>query len=386
MTRDVLRRDVPTPRGREHVREVAAEGAARATVLLVHGNCSSSAFFDPLLRALPADVRGVAVDLRGYGDAEPRPVDATRGVRDFADDVAAVLDALDLARPLVAVAHSAGAGVVLQLATDRPDLFDAILLEAPMSPYGFGGTRDVAGTPLSPDFAGSGGGTANPAFVAALAAGDRSEDAGSPRDVLRRFYVADPAALGEPLGALEELLLDSVLSTRTGDDSYPGDRAPSGTWPGVAPGTRGMNNAISAKYCDLSGFATSGATAPVLWVRGDADAIVSDTSLFDLAQLGALDAVPGWPGAETHPPQPMVAQTRAVLDAYAAAGGRYREEVRPGVGHSPHLEEPDVFLGLLLGLVDTAVADVDAAAAARAGTTPPAPAQTPPSAPLEVQP
>ena len=349
----------------------------------MHGNCSSSAFFDPLLRALPADVRGVAVDLRGYGDAEPRPVDATRGVRDFADDVAAVLDALDLARPLVAVAHSAGAGVVLQLATDRPDLFDAVLLEAPMSPYGFGGTRDDDGTPLSSDFAGSGGGTANPAFVAALAAGDRSENAGSPRDVLRRFYVADPASLGEPLGELEELLLDSVLSTRTGDDNYPGDRTTSDTWPGVAPGTRGMNNAISARYCDLSGFATSGATAPVLWVRGDADAIVSDASLFDLAQLGALGAVPGWPGAETHPPQPMVAQTRAVLDAYAAAGGRYREEVRPGVGHSPHLEEPDVFLGLLLGLVDGAVAGTTTV---RAGTTPPAPAQTPPSAPLEVQP
>jgi len=385
VTREVLRHDVATARGREHVREVVADGDVRATVLLVHGNCSSSAFFDPLLRALPADVRGVAVDLRGYGDAEVRPVDATRGVRDFADDVAAVVDALDLAHPLVAVAHSAGAGVVLQLATDRPDLFDAVLLEAPMSPYGFGGTRDVDGTPLSADFAGSGGGTANPAFVAALAAGDRSEDAGSPRDVLRRFYVADPASLGEPLGDLEELLLDSVLSTRTGDDNYPGDQTSSGTWPGVAPGTRGMNNAISARYCDLSGFATSGATAPVLWVRGDADAIVSDASLFDLAQLGALGAVPGWPGAATHPPQPMVAQTRAVLDAYAAAGGRYREEVRPGVGHSPHLEEPDVFLGLLLGLVDTAVADVDAAAA-RADATPPAPAQTEPSAPLEVQP
>lgn len=81
----------------------------------------------------------------------------------------------------------------------------------------------------------------------------------------------------------------------------------------------------------------------------------------------------------------MVAQTRAVLDAYAAAGGGYREEVRPGVGHSPHLEEPDVFLGLLLGLVDSAVVVVDADAA-RAGATPPAPAQTEPSAPLEVQP
>ncbi len=359
------------------MREVAADGAARATVLLVHGNCSSSAFFDPLLRTLPSDVRGVAVDLRGYGDAEVRPVDATRGVRDFADDVAAVLDALDLARPLVAVAHSAGAGVVLQLATDRPDLFDAILLEAPMSPYGFGGTRDVDGAPLSPDFAGSGGGTANPAFVAALAAGDRSEDAGSPRDVLRRFYVADPASLGEPLGALEELLLDSVLSTRTGDDNYPGDRTASGTWPGVAPGTRGMNNAISARYCDLSGFATSGATATVLWVRGDADAIVS-TRRCSTSRTSARSArCPGGRApARTRPsrwsprPAPSSTPTRP------RAGGTVRR-CGPASGTAPTSRSRTC---------PRAPARAGRRGRRTSGRHTPASALTTPSAPLEVQP
>ena len=61
---------------------------------------------------------------------------------------------------------------------------------------------------------------------------------------------------------------------------------------------------------------------PVLWIRGTDDVIVSDTSLYDLAHLGALGAVPGWPGAGgATRPQPMVSQTRAVLDAYAAGGG-----------------------------------------------------------------
>lgn len=357
--REIVHRDVVTPRGREHLREVAvpADRSARATVLFVHGNCSSSAFFDPVLRALPDDVRGIAVDLRGYGDAELRPVDATRGMRDFADDVAAVLDVVDPPGPLVAVAHSAGAGVVMQIAIDRPTAFDAFVLEAPMSPYGFGGTRDPDGRPLSPDFAGSGGGTANPDFVAALAAGDRGDDPGSARNVLRSFYVADPAGLGDD----EEMLVDSVLSTRTGDDNYPGDVVTSEAWPGVAPGTRGMNNAISPKYCDLSGFATSGTTAPVLWIRGDADAIVSDTSMFDLAHLGALGAVPGWPGPDSHPAQPMVAQMRAVLDAYAASGGSYREVVLPGIGHSPHLEDRETFRELLLSTVTALGADADSA-------------------------
>ena len=71
----------------------------------------------------------------------------------------------------------------------------------------------------------------------------------------------------------------------------------------------------------------------IVWVRGDSDAIVSDTSLFDLAYLGSLGFVPGWPGAEACPPQPMVGQTRAVLDRYAAAGGTYREVVYPDCGH-----------------------------------------------------
>ena len=348
--REILHHDVVTSRGREHVREVAVapDQPIRATVLFVHGNCSSSAFFDPLLPTLPDDVRGLAVDLRGYGDAEQRPVDATRGMRDYADDVLAVLDAVDAAHPLIAVAHSAGAGVVMQIGIDRPATFDAFVLEAPMSPYGFGGTRDLDGRPLSPDFAGSGGGTANPDFVAAIAAGDRSNDPGSPRDVLRQFYVADPATLGDN----EEMLLDSVLSTRVGDGNYPGDIVTTDSWPGVAPGTGGINNAISPKYCDLSGFATSGAAAPVLWIRGDVDAIVSDASMLDIANLGALGIMPGWPGQDSHPAQPMVAQMRAVLDSYAAAGGSYREVVLPGIGHSPHLEDPKAFGSHLTDVIE----------------------------------
>ncbi|MDW8233861.1 MAG: alpha/beta hydrolase, partial [Roseiflexaceae bacterium] len=56
---------------------------------------------------------------------------------------------------------------------------------------------------------------------------------------------------------------------------------------------------------------------------------------------------PGWPGAEVCPPQPMIAQIRAVLDAYAAHGGRYAEHVLSECGHSPHIEKPEEFRGLL---------------------------------------
>jgi pimeloyl-ACP methyl ester carboxylesterase len=45
----------------------------------------------------------------------------------------------------------------------------------------------------------------------------------------------------------------------------------------------------------------------------------------------------------------MVAQTRAVLDGYAAAGGRYREVVIEDSGHGPHLDQPERFLAELAG-------------------------------------
>src|SRR6185295_16133019 len=128
---------------------------------------------------------------------------------------------------------------------DHPERISAILFEAPLSPYGFGGTRDLDGTPTTADFAGTGGGTANPDFVRRIAAQDRSADAPtSPLAVLRSAYVADPASLGDD----EQLLLDTVLGTRIGTDNYPGDATTSDNWPGMAPGDRGVLNTMAPKH------------------------------------------------------------------------------------------------------------------------------------------
>jgi pimeloyl-ACP methyl ester carboxylesterase len=87
-------RRVPTKRLTVNVLEV--DGAAGEPVLFVHGNVSSSLFWQPTMLALPAGFRPLAVDLRGFGDTDPEPVDATRGLDDFADDLAALLAALGL--------------------------------------------------------------------------------------------------------------------------------------------------------------------------------------------------------------------------------------------------------------------------------------------------
>ena len=339
--------DVPTSRLRTRVRDTGPVPGQVGTLICLHGNCSSSAFFHRLLHTLPPGWRGIAPDLRGYGETEAATLDATRGMRDFADDVVALMDALEIERAAF-LGHSAGGGVVMQLAIDHPHRVAQVLLEAPASPYGFGGTSDVNGTPVWPDYAGSGGGTANADFTAAIAAGDRSSDhPHSPLNVFRSLYVA-PGTLTD-----EELLLESVLSTRVGPGNYPGDSVPSQNWPGVAPGRTGINNALSPKYMDVSAFADVPQVGPVLWVHGDTDAIVSDNSALDFGQLGALGAIAGWPGEGIYPPQPMVSQMRSVLQRFAANGGTYREVELPGIGHSPHIEVPDRFGELLSELLQS---------------------------------
>ncbi|MBZ5708936.1 alpha/beta hydrolase [Nannocystis pusilla] len=347
----IVQQLVPTSRLRVHTRIAGPAGAP--LVVLVHGNVSTGAFFEPLMASLAGRFHVIAPDMRGFGDSEPAPIDATRGVRDFADDLRALLVALDLSsRPAVLVGWSAGGGVVMQYAIDHAADVAGLVLENPMSPFGFGGSKGVRGTPYTDDFAGSGGGTANPEFARLIRAGDRGDDnQTSPRNVMNAFYFKPPFRV-EP--ALEDAFVAAMLKTRIGDDHYPGDTRTSPNWPGVAPGTRGMNNAISARYTDLSGFARVEPRPPVLWIRGADDQIVSDTSLFDFGFLGKLGAVPGWPGDDVAPPQPMVGQMRAVLDDYAAAGGRYHEEVFAECGHSPHIEQPERFLTAVQKFADEA--------------------------------
>jgi len=73
---------------------------------------------------------------------------------------------------------------------------------------------------------------------------------------------------------------------------------------------------------------------------GSTDDTMSDTSAFDLAFLGQIGAVPGWPGADTMPPQPMHQQIQAVLDRYAANGGEVRVVTLESCAHGVPLEDP----------------------------------------------
>ncbi|WP_127473081.1 alpha/beta hydrolase [Microbacterium sulfonylureivorans] len=313
------------------------------TVVLIHGNVSSSLFWQELMQDLPTDLRVIAIDLRGFGGTEHAPIDATRGVRDFSDDVHATLEALDIRRAHL-VGWSMGGGVVMQYALDHPVL--SLTLESPVSPYGVGPTRRD-GTRLTDDDAGCGGGSTNPDFVQRLIDHDESDEAPtSPRNVFRSSYVADGYTSEN-----EDVWVASMLTTSTATGNYPGDSARSENWPGFAPGRIGVLNSMAPQYYDVSGIVDLGEKPPVLWVHGTLDPIVSDSSLYEFNNLGKLGIIPEWPGDEVAPPQPMVSQMRDVLAAYSAGGGVVTELALEGVGHTAHLERPAEFRHALLTVI-----------------------------------
>jgi pimeloyl-ACP methyl ester carboxylesterase len=328
-----------------------AAGAGATPIVLVHGNCSSSLFFQDFMLALASTGRYTlyAPDMRGYGDSEVLPVDATRGVRDFSDDLAAFARALALPA-FHLLGWSLGGSVAIQYAIDYPGMLRSLILESASSPFGFGGTKGAEGTPVWPDYAGSGAGTVNPDFVQSLAKGDRSSDQTSARTVMNSFYFKPPFRVAADR---EEIYVSAILSTRTASPgNYPGEVVASPNWPNVAPGRLGVNNALSPKYLRQDDFVTCQIKPPVLWMHGLDDQIVSDTSLFDIGFLGQLGAVPGWPGADIYPPQPMKTQIRALLEQYKANGGEYREVALPDCGHTPHIEKHEEVAALCMEFVD----------------------------------
>lgn len=309
-------------------------------VLFLHGQLSSATWWEETMLALPAGFRGIAPDQRGYGDADlAKKVDATRGAGDWADDAAALLDHLGIDKAHM-VGNSLGGLVVWRMMRDYPERFLTITLVDPGSPFGFGATKDIDGTPTTPDFAGSGGGLSNPELMQRMKDGDRSMDSPvSPRTAIRTAVLKPPFVL-----AREEEWLSSLLSTHIGERDVPGDSVPSPNWPHMAPGVWGGMNALSPKYAgDVSKIYDGRLTVPVLWVRGSHDLAVSDTAAADPGFLGRMGLLPGWPGEEAYPPQPMLGQIRNVLEKYAAAGGSYKEVVIDDAGHVPFIEKPEEF-------------------------------------------
>ncbi len=308
-------------------------------IVFLHGNLSAATWFEETMQRLPETFRAIAPDLRGYGGADPAAlVDATRGTKDYADDLAALMDELGI-KTAHLVGHSMGGGVLWQFLSDYPQRVLSLTQISPSSPYGFGCSKPD-GTPCFMDGAGSGAAAVNPEFVKLLIAQDMSASFDfSPRNILNGFVWKPPF-----VPRRIEALLASALAQHTGEKSYPGDVVASGNWPGVAPGKFGSTNALAPNnQHEPLGFCEVGQKPPILWVHGADDMVVSDNSMFDLGSLGKQGLVPGWPGEDVFPPQPMVSQTSRVLDLYEQNGGDVERCVIDDCGHSAYIEKPEAF-------------------------------------------
>lgn len=124
-------RAVPLDTGAVHV---CMRGAGPVTVVLAAGAGQTSRTWAPLQRSLAATARVVTFDRPGLGESPPGqlPRTPTR----IAQELRAVVEALDLTGPLVLVGHSMGGLHVLRYATLYPErVMGVLILDAP--PPGF---------------------------------------------------------------------------------------------------------------------------------------------------------------------------------------------------------------------------------------------------------
>jgi pimeloyl-ACP methyl ester carboxylesterase len=112
--------------GDAHLAAIVWEGSAGApTVVAIHGITANAWSWAAVARELDERVRLVAVDLRGRGGSSDAP--PPFGIRQHADDVAAVVAALDCAPSLLA-GHSMGTYVALLCAERHPAAVTDVVL------------------------------------------------------------------------------------------------------------------------------------------------------------------------------------------------------------------------------------------------------------------
>jgi pimeloyl-ACP methyl ester carboxylesterase len=107
--------------------------AEERLVVLCHSAPGAGSFDPDPAQTKASDVTLLSVDRPGYGRSDPVPAGRWSTVGSAADDIAAVLDSLDVEQVGVA-GWSAGGRVALALAARRPDLVDRVVVVATPAP------------------------------------------------------------------------------------------------------------------------------------------------------------------------------------------------------------------------------------------------------------
>lgn len=120
----------------DHRMHYYESGTGTRTVLLVHGFQASARIWQPTWERLPAaEYRCIAVDNRGAGESDAPADEGAYGVKPFADDLHALVQALEL-RDVVMVGHSMGGATAMHYAVEHPETLRALVLVDPAGPDG----------------------------------------------------------------------------------------------------------------------------------------------------------------------------------------------------------------------------------------------------------
>jgi long-chain acyl-CoA synthetase len=108
-------------------------GLTRGTILFVHGFGGRATQWKYQLAEFSASYRVIAPDLRGHHNSSKPRTHYT--VDEFVDDLAQVLESLDVPKPIVMVGHSFGGALVAAYATRYPDDLERLVLIATASQF-----------------------------------------------------------------------------------------------------------------------------------------------------------------------------------------------------------------------------------------------------------
>ena len=101
------------------------QGSGKKHLILIHGNFSSSVYFQPLLKRIPQSLHVIAPDLRGYGDSSYRQ--RFSSLKELAEDIQQLLQELKIESAIIA-GWSLGGGVAMEFAAAYPEKTEKLIL------------------------------------------------------------------------------------------------------------------------------------------------------------------------------------------------------------------------------------------------------------------
>jgi len=275
-------------------------GTGGRTVLLIHGNMTSSKHWDILMSAFPHGYHLFAVDLRGFGMSSYH--NRIESIQDFSEDVAQFTNCLDL-NSFSMIGWSLGGAVAMQFAIDHGEKLGKLVLIESIGLQGYPVFRkDAHGLPIPGALLTTRDELAHDPYIAAIA---RAIEGGD-RAYLKRLWDTIVYTHHQPTTRKYEEYLDDVLTQRnTVDVAYAYSRFNiSHENNGVDDGTGGVSKIQT----------------PTLVIHGDRDTVVP---LETARQI-----------------------VRGIDD------GRVRLEILEDSGHSPLIDSLERLVGLIATFLD----------------------------------